>query len=77
MTSQIPMDSSSAEAALPTVASTTTAAEGGTSRPTVMSGWLWVAYPLAMAAMSAVWGGVMQVLSRPGFSGGSELTRRR
>ncbi|MFZ0530487.1 MAG: MFS transporter [Propionicimonas sp.] len=30
--------------------------------PTHMSRWLWVIYPLAMVAMNAVWGGVMQVL---------------
>src|SRR5215218_3726715 len=30
--------------------------------PKHMGRWLWVIYPLAMVAMSAVWGGVMQVL---------------
>lgn len=30
--------------------------------PIVMGRWLWVVYPLAMAAINVVWGGVMQVL---------------
>lgn len=62
MSSQIPVVSADDSPSPSTDAPPPGRLVGGAAEPRSMSRWLWIVYPLAMAAMSAVWGGVMQVL---------------